>query len=109
MTKVRRKTPYSGLICREMTYPGGFPCVYPARYLVIAPMAPKVVCGYHAKQFLKGALIPLKFLGPGYNIDQLPDINGFLTEVKKLGAEVTIEDVRITINLGGVRHGSRAA
>ncbi len=68
-------------------------------------MAPKVVCGYHARQFLKRALIPLKLLGKNINIDQIPDINGFLEEMKRLGAQVSIEDVRITISLGGKGHG----
>jgi hypothetical protein len=104
----RRKKPYSGPVCRARYEYGGNLCDYPARYLVIAPMAPKVVCGYHARQFLKRALIPIKYLGPNINIDQLPDINGFLTELKNLGAEVSIEDVSISINFGGVSHGKRA-
>ena len=83
----------------------GNACTYPAKYLVIAPAAPKVVCGYHARAFLKNALIPFNLFGRNFNIDQLPDINGFLYSLKGLGAQVSIEGVTISINLGGESHG----
>ncbi len=85
------------------------PCNRPAKFMVIAPAAPKVVCGYHARQFLKRALIPLKLFGQGINVDQIPDINGFLGEMEKLGALVSIGDATISIKLGGEIHGKRVS
>lgn len=93
------------MICKDKFTYTRDACHYPAKYLVIAPAAPKVVCGYHARAFLKGALIPLELVSPNINIDQLPDINGFLEAMKKLGAQVSIKDVRISISLGGEVHG----
>jgi hypothetical protein len=77
------------------------PCKYPAKYLVIAPAAPKVVCGYHARGFMKRALIPVKHLGRDFDAETLPDINGFLESMRELGAEVTIVNTQIVIKFGG--------
>ncbi len=87
------------MICKARFPYGGHPCKYPAKYLVIAPDAPKAVCGYHSRQFIKGALIPLKLFRRIINIEQLLDI-GFLEFLKGPGVQVSIEGAKISINLG---------
>ena len=96
------------LICQgRFTYTHD-PCHYPAKYLVIAPSAPKVVCGLHARAYR--ALVPLKILGPDITIDQIPDVNGFLEEMQRLGvgAIISIEGPTISLTFGG-KHGKRAS
>lgn len=67
----------------------GVPCLNPARYLVLAPGAPPVVCGTHARAYTKNALLPLAALGPGFNMDHWPRINAFLEAMRDLGARIT--------------------
>ncbi len=68
-------------------------CKHPARYLVIAPGAPRVVCGVHARAYTKNGLLPLAALGPKFNIETWPDINTFLKTMRELGAKVTVGQV----------------
>ena len=86
------------MICEEKVFKTGVPCRYPAKFMVIAPLAPRVACGVHARAYLKSALIPIKLFGPKFNNSHLPDINGFLRAMKELGAEVTKIGTSIVIN-----------
>lgn len=87
------------LTCEERVFSTDKPCGYPAKFMVIAPVAPRVVCGIHARAYLKSVLIPIKFLGPNVNNSQLPDINGFLRSMKELGCEVSTIGASIVINV----------
>ncbi len=89
------------MICEEKVFATRQPCRYPAKFMVIAPAAPRVVCGVHARAFLPSGLIPIKFFGPKFNIQSMPDINGFLKTMSELGVEVSVTGTSIVINLGG--------
>jgi hypothetical protein len=88
------------MLCEETVFNTRVPCRYPAKYMVIAPVGPRVVCGVHARQFLKKALIPLNLFGPNFDTSQLPDINGFLRSMNKLGVKVSVTGTEIVINVG---------
>lgn len=87
------------MICEERIFKTLKPCGYRAKFMVIAPGAPRVVCGVHARQFLQKVLIPLKLFGPNFNVDKFPDINGFLREMDALGAEISITGTTLVINI----------
>jgi hypothetical protein len=87
------------MLCEERLFKTRQPCRYPARFLVVAPGAPRVVCGMHARQFMKTALVPLSIFGPQFNIDQLPHINGFLRAIRELGFSVSVTGTSIVINV----------
>lgn len=87
------------MICEDKILSTRNPCRFPAKFMVIAPGAPKVVCGVHARAYLKGALIPIKFLGPNFDNTHLPDINGFLRAMSELGCEVKTIGTSIVINV----------
>lgn len=86
------------MLCEEKVFTTRQPCGYPAKFMVIAPGAPQVVCGVHARAYLKNALIPIGLFGPNFNNSHLPDINGFLRAMKELGVEVTTIGTSIVIN-----------
>jgi hypothetical protein len=88
------------------------PCTAMATYLCIAPGAPRVVCGNHARQFTQNVLIPLDLLDPDIDVEKFPDINGFLDSLQRInGLEVFYRAVRhppgveIIIKLGGKQDG----
>lgn len=87
------------MLCEEKVFKTRVPCSYPAKFMVIAPAAPRVVCGVHARAYLKTALIPIKFLGPDFDASHLPDINGFLRAMRELGADVAVIGTSIVINV----------
>lgn len=87
------------MLCAEIVFKTRVPCRHPAKYMVIAAAAPRVVCGVHARQFLKKALIPLNLFGPNFDTRQLPDINGFLRSMSELGVKVSVTGTEIVINV----------
>jgi len=94
------------MLCEEKVFSTRAPCRYPAKFMVIAPTAPRVVCGIHARAYLKTVLIPIKFLGTDFDNSHLPDINGFLRAMRELGADVTVIGTSIMINVE-VKHKDR--
>lgn len=96
---------FETMLCEEKVFKTRAPCRHPAKYMVIAAAAPRVVCGFHARQFLKEALIPLNLFGPNFNVRHLPDINGFLRSMMELGVQVSVTGTSIVINVSNKERG----
>lgn len=95
------------MICEDKFDYSRHPCTKPARYLVIVPSAPQLVCGLHARRYLKQALIPLsifakdtKTLDSPRKIELLKNVTGFLREMGEMGFEVSVDGRTIVIRAG---------
>lgn len=99
------------MLCEDKFDYTGDPCTKPAKYLLIAPSAPQLVCGLHARRYLKRALVPLnifakdtKTLDSPRKIELLRNVTMFLRDMDKLGCEVGYEGTAIVIRTGEYAH-----